>query len=118
MCVYVCLCAQLERDCKFNCDTSSMAGVLSSRDLLVGARLGLKAMGCPSSGIPGPWLCMCVCVSIPLHDLLLSACLTSFVIDLSMCMWELKGLQRARSLSGYRDREVNSRSTEGQISRH
>ena len=112
----VCVYAQLERHCKFNCDTSSMAGVPLSRDLLAGARLGLKAMGCPSSGIPGPWLC--VCVSILLHDSLLSVCLTSFAIDLSMCMWELKGLQRARSLSGYRDREVNRGSTEGQISRH
>lgn len=70
-CVFVC-----GWKCVFYGDTSTVTGVLSSRDLLVGARLGLKAMGCPTSGMPATWppgchegssgcvsVCVCMCAS-------------------------------------------------------
>lgn len=48
----------------------------SSGDLFPGARLGLKAMGCPKSGMPATWppgcheessrcVCVCVCINPP-----------------------------------------------------
>lgn len=46
---------RLEEHCVFYGGTSSVAGVLSSGELLAGARLGLKAMGCPRSGMPAAW---------------------------------------------------------------
>lgn len=49
------MCVWLEAHCVFYDGTSSVAGVLSSGELLAGARLGLKAMGCPTSGMPAAW---------------------------------------------------------------
>lgn len=63
-----------------------------------------------------------MCVSIPLMLVCLTVCFSgcnrSVRVSVCVSVGELKGLQRACGLSGYRDREVNSRSIEGQISQH
>lgn len=85
MCVSVYV--RLEEDCVFYGDTSSVAGVPSSGDLLVGARLRLKAMGCPTSGMPAAWppgchegspgcVSVCVCACACTHAYINSPSLT------------------------------------------
>lgn len=61
---------------------------------------------------------VCVCVLIPLHWLVDVSSL-NFMCNRSvrLCVG-VTGFAGAHSLSGYTDREVNSRSIEGQISQH
>lgn len=85
--------------CVLYCGTSSVAGVLSSGELLAGARQGLKAMGCPARGMPAAWPPGCnegysVCVGLCVSHCLVNASLLNCMFLCVEFKWSL-GLQRA-----------------------